>query len=773
MLFVPPPPAASPDISSGNLTPAAADGTTRKHPGLFAAALQTALPAPVNETKASDQPPCLASNTQISPNPSPKTQTKSLLVAMSEAVTGNESAMDAVDSNKTDDRSDTRILHSGLLPSSKSKSKRAAARVFADAVSEGHKIAATPSASLVVPVTNVVSFSESAASDSSLHAALPVTGDEFPQQEPIATSGLESHLMTSGSDRAAIKLPAGFKSSYTPQPSWDQNVQASIDNIKQLRPVGPSGSGTVVHGTVKPPRRGILVTGRVNLSGAAPLTLRTSIPFSRFTVSPINQSAVLQNPSVAQSAIITSSESGAQTSQAIGLTTADKSGGTPSQTSYMFDVPVDLTRLAASHPQTVVVSSAGSPRLGNKSSSAIDNTAVRFSRIRRTQTGLLPFASKKPESEAVDITTNNDTGSDLAGGGVTTSIEEPELIAANSDPIGSAIFQSGTQSPMTVLDLASSARFLHGPAGLLDSGGQANPSHPTPNSTSGLVNRGLPGSVSTNGTVHYVRTESAQQIDLKNVYAKPDNLLGLNPKHSSTLDVETNVSTDRNSELNRSSAENGNDVHVPIFAVAHSDSQFVPSVKTSSSNSLSKSDGERAAKQVQSVLSTMQGVVTKSGPAEVSIHLHPHDWGHVTIKVETVTAPNGTSVLKAHITAETDGIKNALQQHVSELKDALKSSGITVDDVAISVQVVHPGQAAASANSQPFGSHDHGQSGQWAAQNSSNGGAQSQAGHFGSEHPSGTQRDTPQDQYTSRMNDSDDEFDDAIASVLSQVDLRA
>lgn len=98
-------------------------------------------------------------------------------------------------------------------------------------------------------------------------------------------------------------------------------------------------------------------------------------------------------------------------------------------------------------------------------------------------------------------------------------------------------------------------------------------------------------------------------------------------------------------------------------------------------------------------------VPTRPGqPAQMTLQLHPHDWGRLQVSVQITPAahPAEAQTVTAHLVAETPQIKAALEGHTQELRHALREAGLHLDRVSVTVQSAAAGtQAGMSGGRQP------------------------------------------------------------------------
>ena len=80
----------------------------------------------------------------------------------------------------------------------------------------------------------------------------------------------------------------------------------------------------------------------------------------------------------------------------------------------------------------------------------------------------------------------------------------------------------------------------------------------------------------------------------------------------------------------------------------------------------------------------------KPGASEqMSMQLHPKDWGSLQVSVSVVPSQNAgaAKMVTAHIVAETPQVKAALQSGTGALHQALRASGLHLEHLTVSVKV--------------------------------------------------------------------------------------
>ncbi|MGI4788056.1 MAG: flagellar hook-length control protein FliK [Janthinobacterium lividum] len=115
-----------------------------------------------------------------------------------------------------------------------------------------------------------------------------------------------------------------------------------------------------------------------------------------------------------------------------------------------------------------------------------------------------------------------------------------------------------------------------------------------------------------------------------------------------------------------------------------------------------------AAEQADLAQQTANGVAampmpTKPGAAEqMSLQLHPKDWGQLQVSVSIVpgTEAGSAKTVTAHIVAETPQIKAALESQTGTLHQALTASGLHLEHLTVSVKAPEAKAAEVTSASQ-------------------------------------------------------------------------
>ena len=123
---------------------------------------------------------------------------------------------------------------------------------------------------------------------------------------------------------------------------------------------------------------------------------------------------------------------------------------------------------------------------------------------------------------------------------------------------------------------------------------------------------------------------------------------------------------------------------------------------------LSAGDRAEIVRQVAGRLGAMP-LPAKTGAAEqISVQLHPKDWGSLQVSVTLASGQNdgAAKTITAHIVAETPQVKAALQSQTGALHQALRASGLHLEHLTVSVKApeIKAPEAKTAAPSAPAGS---------------------------------------------------------------------
>jgi len=116
--------------------------------------------------------------------------------------------------------------------------------------------------------------------------------------------------------------------------------------------------------------------------------------------------------------------------------------------------------------------------------------------------------------------------------------------------------------------------------------------------------------------------------------------------------------------------------------------QAGPLTAVPSSRPLSASDQIKIVHQVTDGVGAMPLPAKPGGVQQMSLQLHPKDWGSLQVSV-SVTPAQETGAAKtvtAHIVAETPQVKAALQSQTGALHQALRASGLNLTHLTVSVK---------------------------------------------------------------------------------------
>ena len=116
-------------------------------------------------------------------------------------------------------------------------------------------------------------------------------------------------------------------------------------------------------------------------------------------------------------------------------------------------------------------------------------------------------------------------------------------------------------------------------------------------------------------------------------------------------------------------------------------------------------DQARMLRQVAHGMETMIVRTSGNGQQQVTLQLHPKDWGQLNVSVSTTptTATDGTvsTQVVAHVVAEHPAVKAALEGGRTELAHALREAGLKLDRLTVTVQPPSAGSETNAGNSRP------------------------------------------------------------------------
>ena len=143
---------------------------------------------------------------------------------------------------------------------------------------------------------------------------------------------------------------------------------------------------------------------------------------------------------------------------------------------------------------------------------------------------------------------------------------------------------------------------------------------------------------------------------------------------------------------------------------------FVPETQASrpSSKPLSAADHAAMVRQVADGVGAMPLPAKPSAAQQMSLQLHPKDWGSLQVSVSVTAGPDAgaAKTVTAHIVAETPQVKAALQSQMPALRQSLRASGLNLEHLTVSVkpametakpQITEPASSGASSGFSPNG----------------------------------------------------------------------
>ena len=121
---------------------------------------------------------------------------------------------------------------------------------------------------------------------------------------------------------------------------------------------------------------------------------------------------------------------------------------------------------------------------------------------------------------------------------------------------------------------------------------------------------------------------------------------------------------------------------------------------------LSAQDRAEVVRQAADGVAAMPLTAKPGAPEQMSVQLHPKDWGSLQVSVSVTPSQNAgaAKTVTAHIVAETPQVKAALQSGTGALHQALRASGLHLEHLTVSVKApedktveVKPAAQSASA----------------------------------------------------------------------------
>jgi len=115
---------------------------------------------------------------------------------------------------------------------------------------------------------------------------------------------------------------------------------------------------------------------------------------------------------------------------------------------------------------------------------------------------------------------------------------------------------------------------------------------------------------------------------------------------------------------------------------------FAAPVAGLGSRPLSAADQAKIVHQVAEGVGAMPLPTRPGGVQQMSLQLHPKDWGSLQVSVSVTAGPQTGSAktVTAHIVAETPQVKAALQSQTGALHQALRASGLNLSHLTVSVK---------------------------------------------------------------------------------------
>jgi len=134
---------------------------------------------------------------------------------------------------------------------------------------------------------------------------------------------------------------------------------------------------------------------------------------------------------------------------------------------------------------------------------------------------------------------------------------------------------------------------------------------------------------------------------------------------------------------------------------------------------------------VRQVADQIGGSSLKAGNNQVTVRLHPDDWGSVNVRISVTPASQagGSAQVTAHLVAESPSVKAALDSNMNELRKALAGAGLHLQDAVVSVQAASSAAQSGSTGS-GNGNGSHHNPGSWEGGAQTTGGSQQGQGGF-------------------------------------------
>ena len=156
----------------------------------------------------------------------------------------------------------------------------------------------------------------------------------------------------------------------------------------------------------------------------------------------------------------------------------------------------------------------------------------------------------------------------------------------------------------------------------------------------------------------------------------------------------------------RSASETGKDADpsqadapVPAQPAAPATATSAPTVFPTP---LTRADRAEVIRQVADAVGTMPAPARPGTPSQMTLQLHPKDWGQLQISVRITPAvhPDAASpqTVTAHVVAASAGIKAALENGSSDLRHALRQAGLHLDKLTVTVQAPEAGAKSGTAS---------------------------------------------------------------------------
>jgi len=143
---------------------------------------------------------------------------------------------------------------------------------------------------------------------------------------------------------------------------------------------------------------------------------------------------------------------------------------------------------------------------------------------------------------------------------------------------------------------------------------------------------------------------------------------------------------------------------------------------------LSHAEQVQIAKQAGDGIGAITPPLQPGDAQQMTIQLHPKDWGKLQVSVTlapqaAADAVAGQKTVSAHIIVDSPQVKAALENQTGELRTAMRSAGMHLDQVTVSVQSAKTVDAPTAANNSQWQQGNSGSADPQSSQNGQPGGS--------------------------------------------------